>query len=290
MQVHVLQSVRTNEIMSSPAEKVFDYLFCFEAYGVPILIESNSTVILSLAEESARKALLGKLEPICADDAKHVFRFEEHNNGECSIFQDGQLMVTDQPNAKFFRFFDSLVRILVAEFSEKWVFIHSGVVGWKDKAILIPGDSFAGKTCLVASLIRAGCTYFSDEYAVLDGNGSVHTFPRKLTMRNDSGTITETDVDPTEFGGAVSDRSARIGAVWFTKFDPGVRYFRPERQTTGNAVVDMIKYTIPIRRNPAYAMEVLRKSLEKSLAIKCLRGDASKFVPFFLEFIDNTVI
>jgi hypothetical protein len=276
--------------MSSPAETVFDSVFCFESYGVPVAVESNSPAILSLAEETVRKALLGKLEVCGVGTARHYFRIEEHDNGDCSIFQDGQRMVTDRPDGKFFRFLNSLVRILVAEFSETFIFVHSGVVVWKNKAILIPGDSFSGKTSLVAALIREGAVYYSDEYAVLDSAGRVHPFPRDLSIRNDSGTITETDVRPTDLGAAVGSIPANVGAVWFTKYDPGVCLFVPERQTVGNAIVEMINYTIPIRRNAALAMDVLRKTLDNCLAIKCRRGDVKEFVPFFLDFVDNTVI
>lgn len=276
--------------MSSPTETVFDSVFCFESYGVPVAVESNSPAMLSQAEETIRKALLGKLDSCRSDDVMHSFRIEEHENGNCSIFQDGQRMVTDRPNGKFFRFLDSLVRILVAEFSDSFVFVHSGVVVWNGKAVLIPGDSFSGKTSLVAELIRAGAVYYSDEYAVFDTDGRVHPFPRRLSIRNDSGTITETDVDPIELGGKVGDGPAEVRAVWFTKYDRGIHSFVPERQTVGNAIVEMINYTIPIRRTPTLAIDVLRKSLDNCLAIKCRRGEAKEFVPFFLDFIDNTVI
>jgi hypothetical protein len=34
--------------------------------------------------------------------------------------------------------------------------------------------SYSGKTTLVSELIRAGATYYSDEYAVIDERGRVH--------------------------------------------------------------------------------------------------------------------
>src|SRR4051794_33193161 len=38
----------------------------------------------------------------------------------------------------------------VAVAARKRVFVHAGVVGWKGRAVLIPGRSFCGKTTLVA--------------------------------------------------------------------------------------------------------------------------------------------
>ena len=276
--------------MSCPAERVFENVFCFESYGVSVSLESNSSEILSSAEATARKALLQNLRPCGREAAVHVFRFEMRADGDCTIFQDGKEMVTGSPNWGFFRYFDSLVRILVAEFARSHVFIHAGVVGWKNKAILVPANSFFGKTSLVAEFIRAGAVYYSDEYAVLDNEGLVHPFARKLSLRDSAGRKAETDVDPLELGAVVGHEPIPVGIVWYTKYDPSVRLWQPERQSIGNAIVEMLNYTIPIRRNPAFAMDVLRKSLEGSTVIKCARGDVSEFVPFFMDFVDNTVI
>ena len=43
------------------------------------------------------------------------------------------------------------------------------IVTWgRGRAIVIPGRTFSGKSTLVAELVRAGATYYSDEYAVED--------------------------------------------------------------------------------------------------------------------------
>src|SRR2546423_12614396 len=62
--------------------------------------------------------------------------------------------------------FQAAVRIHVAEAARNRIFVHAGVVGWRNRAIVISGSSFSGKTELVAALIRAGATYLSAEYAV----------------------------------------------------------------------------------------------------------------------------
>jgi hypothetical protein len=47
----------------------------------------------------------------------------------------------------------------------------------------MPGRPDAGKTTLVAGLVRAGFAYLSDEAAVFDpGSGRFHAFPRPLGM------------------------------------------------------------------------------------------------------------
>ena len=132
--------------------RVFENTFCFESYGVKVRLESNKSETLAQAKATARRALLGRLDSIDCQLADHSFGFRVDKKGVCYLFQDGQKMVHGLPDQRFFRFFDSLVRILVGEFAPEHVFIHAGVVGWKGKAILFPADSFKGKTTLVAEL------------------------------------------------------------------------------------------------------------------------------------------
>src|SRR5688572_30895391 len=57
------------------------------------------------------------------------------------------------------------LQLYVAETAKRRIFVHAGVVGWKGQAVVIPGRSFSGKSTLVSEMIRAGATYYSDEYA-----------------------------------------------------------------------------------------------------------------------------
>jgi hypothetical protein len=75
----------------------------------------------------------------------------------------------------------------VALRAQPTLFVHAGVVRWRRKAIVIPGRSMSGKSSLVAALVRAGATYYSDEYAVLDRAGRVWPFARRLLLREGRG-------------------------------------------------------------------------------------------------------
>src|SRR6185369_4790560 len=69
------------------------------------------------------------------------------------------------------------------------LFVHAGVVGWRGKAIVIPGRSMTGKSNMVAALVNAGATYYSDEFAVFDEKGRVHPYPRTLRIRKDGASL-----------------------------------------------------------------------------------------------------
>src|ERR1700749_911879 len=64
---------------------------------------------------------------------------------------------------------ESDLQLYVAERAPRRVFVHAGVVGWKGRAVVIPGRSLSGKTTLVVELVRAGAEYYSDEDAVQSG-------------------------------------------------------------------------------------------------------------------------
>src|SRR5262249_31989758 len=75
------------------------------------------------------------------------------------------------------------VHLTIGEHAWSGIFVRGGFVGWPGRAPLIPGRTHTGKSTLVAALVRAGATYFSDEYAVLDPRGLVHAHLRPLSLR-----------------------------------------------------------------------------------------------------------
>src|SRR5262245_15118510 len=88
---------------------------------------------------------------------------------------------------ELFQTLENELQLFVAEWAKNRVFVHAGVVAWKGRALVIPGRTLAGKSTLVAALLEAGATYYSDEYAVLDGRGLVHPYPRPLSLRQANG-------------------------------------------------------------------------------------------------------
>jgi hypothetical protein len=267
----------------------FEYQFCFQSYGVPVRLESNSEEILEKATSTARTALLGRIRPIDCDKAEQTFSLPITPEGLCSIVQNGESMATDKTGFKFWKFFDSLVRILIAEFAKDVVFLHAGAVAWRGKAIILPGNSFYGKTTLVAELIRCGAEYYSDEYAVLDADGRVHPFDRPLSMRTDGESVVETYIPVEDLNGSAGRTPVPVGCVLFTKYEPESEP-NYEFLSTGQGVVEIIAQTIAIKRNTEFAINVLKKTLSNAIIVKSPRRDAGKFARNLLEFVDNTTI
>jgi hypothetical protein len=159
--------------------------FTFESYGVTVRLRSNLPAMLAKAESVARVSLLGNVSVI---GRKNVdLDIELIKEGRTYLLrQNGEYVADGTSSLKFFKYFDSVIRASVGENAPELVFLHGGVVGWKGKAIVLPADSFKGKSTIVAELVRQGATYLSDDFALFDKDGSVHAFARPISMRTDA--------------------------------------------------------------------------------------------------------
>lgn len=177
--------------------------------------------------------------------------------------------------------FDDDLKLYVAEAARRRIFVHAGVVGWRGKAILIPGRSFAGKTTLVAELVRAGATYYSDEYAVLDARGCVHPYTRPLSVR-EAGSGKQRSVDVESLGGRTGVKPLPVGLIIVSRYKEGARW-RPRKLTAGEAALAMFANTVPARSRPEAAFSVLREIVPHAQILKGVRGEARETVNSILQ-------
>jgi hypothetical protein len=180
--------------------------------------------------------------------------------------------------------FESDLQITVAEHAPHRVFIHAGVVGWKGRAIVMPGVSFSGKTTLVEQLIRAGATYYSDEYAVLDERGRVHPYARPLGLRRPNSTKSQ-KIAAEKLGASIGSKPLPIGLVIATRYRVGTRW-RPKEITAGLGVLELLGNAVAARAQAELALAVLPKALLSARILKGARGQASEIVDSILRRID----
>lgn len=181
--------------------------------------------------------------------------------------------------------FESNIRLSVAEAARRRLFIHAGAVGWKGQAIIIPGYSFSGKTTLVAELVRAGASYYSDEYAVLDARGRVHPFPKALSIR-DKATQGQTDYSVEELGGKAGKKPLPVGVVVLSNYKEGARW-RPQELSTGRGVLEMMAHSISARQQPGVAFSTLHKVASRASVLKSKRGEAGQVVDSILRRLEE---
>ena len=126
---------------------------------------------------------------------------------------------------------ESDLHLRIAERAHGRVFVHAGVVAWRDRAVVIPGRTFTGKTTLVAALVRAGATYYSDEFAVLDASGHVHPYPKPLSVRREGGHRPQR-LSVESLGGIAGTRPLPVGLILLSRYRAGARW-RPRRLPAG---------------------------------------------------------
>src|SRR6266850_4778657 len=184
-----------------------------------------------------------------------------------------------------FETLESDLRLFVAELAKHRVFVHAGVVGWKGKAIVIPGRSYSGKSTLVSELVKAGATYYSDEYAVFDLRGRVHPFSKPLELREE-GEFTQTRITAAELGGHSGTKPLPVGLVLMTQFKSGARW-RPRKLTAGRGVLEMLFNTVSARRSPERALATLQRVAEQADVLKGVRGNATEVVEALLRSVGS---
>jgi len=166
------------------------------------------------------------------------------------------------------------LQLYVAEWAHRRVFVHAGVVGWRGRAIVIPGRTMSGKTTLVKALVEAGATYYSDEYAVLDERGRVHPYPKPLSIR-ENGRGRPKEVLPETLGGTTGVKPLSVGLVVATSYREAARW-RPRQLLPGRAVMALLAHTVSVRRQPERAMTVLREVVADAVVLKGVRGEAAE--------------
>lgn len=176
--------------------------------------------------------------------------------------------------------------LIVAEHSQEYIFVHAGVVGHAGRALLVPGRTRTGKSTLIAALVRAGASYYSDEFALLDPTGRVHPFPRRLQMRNEAGE-SSIRMTPEDLGGSYGCAPLPVGMVAICPFK-GVKRFRLRTMTPGHAILTLMKNCIPVRRRPADTMAVLHRALQSAALLQGSRAEADAAARVLLSRLEQS--
>jgi hypothetical protein len=263
--------------------------FTLRSYGVDIGIRSNDPETL--------ERILDHLPPCW--ESTYLPKVDRvysilHRNGTGTgnrrlsmVYSNDRRLMRSADLNDLFNAFESDLRIFVAEFARQRVFVHAGVVGWKGQAIVIPGRSYSGKSTLVAELVRAGATYYSDEYAVFDARGRVHPYTKPIELREE-GSSRQSKFDVSELGGRAGKKLLPVGLVLMTYYKEAASW-RPRKLTPGKGVLEILYNTVSARRDPERAIGALRQVAVQADILKGVRGDAGDTVPAILRRLDKRI-
>ncbi len=176
------------------------------------------------------------------------------------------------------------VQLAVAQAARGRVFVHAGVVGWRGRALLLPGKSFAGKSTLVRALVRAGALYYSDEYAVLDARGRVHPFARPLALRDAK--KTNRQLSFAQLGGEIGTKPLPVALVVAAEYREGARW-RPKPLSPGQGALELLAHTVTARTKQREALQVLARVATQAQLFQGTRGEAAEVVRWLLERFES---
>jgi hypothetical protein len=173
----------------------------------------------------------------------------------------------------------------LAQRSRQMLFVHAGVVGWRGLAIVIPGRTHAGKSTLVAELVRRGAVYYSDEFAVLDDTGNVHPYARPLVLRSGEGqpgdlrlVREDAPAEPLPLGLIVAG-PYQAGAAWRPTVVRGVQ-----------ATLPLIDSTVLAREASARMLRVAAHVAPTVVTLQGPRPEATEVAAQLLDLVDDAYV
>ena len=84
---------------------------------------------------------------------------------------------------------------------KRFLLLHAATVEREGRALLMTGESGSGKSTLAALLGERGWRFMGDEFALVDlADGSLHPFPRAVSLKNEAVATIEKMVPPERLG------------------------------------------------------------------------------------------
>jgi hypothetical protein len=262
----------------STLAKDCSYRLALTSFGVPFELSSNQAELI----RDSFAYLPLEYQPSVSSSAGTHYSLIHRSDSSASretpyrLYRNRRLLFRCSDLHDLLERFGSVVSLHVAETSPRRTFVHAGVVGWGKAAILIPGRSRFGKTTLVAALVRAGASYYSDEFAVIDRDGKVYPYPRPLQVR-ENGSSRQTQRSVEEFGGIAGTRPLPVGLVMVSRHRAGALW-SPRELSPGIGLLKILDNTVSARRSPAAALSSLKHVVSRARIVRGVRGEASEVV------------
>jgi hypothetical protein len=263
--------------MVADAAQVDDqHRITFEAFGVPISLEVGPAALLSRVPA----ILPPGRQPCESVPEDHSFRL---------ITRDGVSYRVESPTGSLagssdldvaLGVLDAQLRAFIALRAPEHIFVHAGVVARHDRAMIMPGPAFSGKTTLVAEFVRAGALYYSDDLAALDRHGLVHPYPKLLSIRSDG--FSQIDHEVTTLGGTAGTRAIPVGVIVFSRYRPGARW-QPHQLSAGDAILALLSNAVPAHERPEEVFSALTNAVDDALLLEGERGEATEVVEQILQ-------
>jgi len=209
------------------------------------------------------------------------FTLTGERDGEYHVLVDGQQAGTSLDADVALHVLDAQIRLRIATLAPDYIFVHAGVVALGDRALVLPGDTFCGKSTLVAALVAEGATYYSDEFAVLDETGAVHPYARSLSLRPDDGRWGD-DVPVEDLGGVAGTAPARPAVIVLTAYAPGGRW-EPQPRQAGVGALALLTNVYYLNERPEACMRAVTRAAASAQVLEGKRGEAAEAAAWLMR-------
>jgi len=162
--------------------------------------------------------------------------------------------------------------------------VHAGAVVLNGRALLIPGSTHAGKSSLVAELLRRGAAHLSDEYALIDEFGHVHAYPRPLLLRN--GSPKQTLVLPADLNASFMKESVPVGWILAVDYDPEAAW-DIRKISLGEAVMLLLRNTPHEMSKSPEMIEFFTRAVSDAACYAGTRGDVADAASRLLDLVSG---
>ncbi len=260
-----------------------DDLECVDyvAHGLRIRITVSDPELLELAREELPPGVFEAPREDLDVDRSYLLVMEDGPPEGYYLEVDGERSGPFLSNEVAVERLESSLQIYVAEFAQPHLFLHAGVVQWLGMTIVLPGSSFAGKSTLTRALVNEGATYFSDEFAVLDLDGRVRPYARKLSQREGPlGPRGRIDLDDRA---PVLDHTFEpppVDVVALIRYEADSAW-EATRLVGGEAVIAMSEHMVAIRNRPAETLQMLVNVADHAQVYRCTRPDLDSALTWF---------
>jgi hypothetical protein len=197
------------------------------------------------------------------------------------LVEDGVIATASRPLGLIRELIQVLDEAIVQRLTTLRV-VHAGAVAWRERVLLFPGATHAGKSALVTEFLRRGATYFSDEYALFDAEGRVHPYARPLLVRD--GGSEQRPALAQELHAPIGDRPLRLGWIFALSYNPESPW-SVAAVSQGEALMTLLRNTPHLLANSPEMVSVFQHAVSQAECFAGTRGDAADAVDRIILWI-----
>jgi len=249
----------------------------FDAFGVELRVCANSPELLARAEPFLPPGW--RPRPIRED--QFPLAILEEKAALYGVWK-GSTCISEGHGLEYsLTMLEGQIRGQVAIRAPERTFVHAGAIEHEGRAIIFPGHSFSGKTTLTEAFVRAGATYYSDEFAVLDNDGRVHPYAKPLSIRAGDQAM-QKDHPVESLNGVAGVDAIPLGALIVTYYRPGAEW-APRKLSAGEAALAVLSHTVTAQTRPGEAIRAISRAVENAVVLEGERGEARELATELLE-------